>query len=247
MSSACCWTSAARRSRGRRQRPDARGRTQNRRGARSAGCSRRSSRIGQSSRSRRLPPAGPTTRCTGSATSCPSGCRAGAAREPAGWTRSSRGSPRWRPSCRSRSPRRWPVVWQARGIRTSGRSTTGSTARTPRASACDLPRAAVDLAELLAALERIDPAGGPPSGGPRRPAPAPRRGHPRRHQGARRRDRRRRGDGGVGGRARRSRTGKARPSGFTAISTRGTCSSGTVGSPASSTGARPASATRPVT
>ncbi len=60
----------------------------------------------------------------------------------------------------------------ARDTRTNGRSTAGSHGEDAATAAIDLLRAAVDLADFLAALRRIDPAGGPPPagrGGPLRP------------------------------------------------------------------------------
>jgi aminoglycoside phosphotransferase (APT) family kinase protein len=57
-------------------------------------------------------------------------------------------------------------VWRVRDIRTSGRAVYDWLEGEDAGSAhLDLPRAAVDLAELLTALRRIDPTGGPSPGG----------------------------------------------------------------------------------
>ena len=110
----------------------------------------------------------------------------------------------------------------------------------------DLPRAAVDLAEFLAALRRIDPTGGPPPTG---------RGGPLRLRDEATR-------AGIGALANAidttavtaawewpsmHRSGTARSCGFTATSTHAICSSGRGRLPVWSTGEPYASAIRPAT
>ena len=78
------------------------------------------------------------------------------------------------------------------------------------ASATSICRgAAIDLAEFLARLRRIEPAGGPPARRPRRAARAPRRAHAHRDRRTRRLDRRRSRHRGLGARARRARLAPA--------------------------------------